>query len=357
MVSVLSTPWRTFLVRYGELGIKSDQVRGRFERILCRNIEDAFLREGVQVAVKREYGRVYVVTPDEERGADILRRTFGVVSFSPVSECGSTLDEIKPFIAEYSMALLKPGQRFAVRARRTGDHKFTSMDAGREAGSAIFLANEAKGVKVDLSKPDVEIHLEVRQKRAFVFAHILPGPGGLPLSSQGKVVGIIDDVESAIACWMIMKRGAGLVPVVFEDGVEAKLSILKTLSAWAPRFKLRMVPVLPGLSEESRYRFQVAVAMGICRRTKAAAVVTGERVGELGTIPLIDPEVEFPIMRPVLALEDDYLDGLAQRIGFEKRGQWPTGQSRDASDLISMADAAALAVRALDQATDKEVSG
>ena len=95
----------------------------------------------------------------------------------------------------------------AVKARREGSHPYTSMDVGREAGSAIFLRNEKLGVKVDLTNPEMVFYIEVRNNKAYIFDSYITCPGGLPLGSQGRVFADISDERGMVSAWMMMKRG------------------------------------------------------------------------------------------------------------------------------------------------------
>ena len=108
----------------------------------------------------------------------------------------------------YSMPRLSEGQSFAVKARREGSQGYTSLDMGREIGSAILLANEDKGVKVDLTNPDVVFYVEARDNRAFIFQEYIKCHAGLPVSTQGKVVAYLDGSDrSIVSAWLLMKRG------------------------------------------------------------------------------------------------------------------------------------------------------
>jgi len=195
------------LVRYAEIGLKSRPVRRRFEAMLRENIGDMLARDGVEALISVENSRLYVQCEDEEGALLALRRVFGVASVSVVELHEGDLEEVCAAAARYSLGKLSEGQSFAVRPRREGVHDFTSMDLGREVGSAIFLANEHLGVRVDLSNPDVEFFIELRQRRAYIFQDYLPGPGGLPLGSQGRVLASIRDDRDALAAWMMMRRG------------------------------------------------------------------------------------------------------------------------------------------------------
>jgi thiamine biosynthesis protein ThiI len=80
-----------------------------------------------------------------------------------------------------------------IRARRTGNHDFSSQDVGLKCGDAVWerLLSAGKTPVVDLTTPDKEIFVEVRQKEAYVFTENSRGVGGLPLGTQGKMVALV----------------------------------------------------------------------------------------------------------------------------------------------------------------------
>ena len=177
------------LIRYSEIGLKSTPVRRRFENQLKDNILTMLAEDGVEALVSKNGARFYIEATDPDAAVASVRRVFGVGSISVAEECASShLEDICAKAAEYSLPRLAPGQSFAVKARREGSQGYTSMDVGREAGSAIFIANEDKGVKVDLTNPDVVFYVEVRENRAFVFGEYVRCHAGLPVGSQGKVL-------------------------------------------------------------------------------------------------------------------------------------------------------------------------
>ena len=134
--------------------------------------------------------------------------------------------------AEMSRPLLGRGQSFAVKARRVGDHSYTSMDVGREVGSAVFLANEEKVPRVDLRHPDVVFYVEVRGKVAYVFSEYVPGPGGLPLGTQGRALALLEKKRDALAAWLIMKRGCRVIAVADKEN-----EVVGLLREWDPDLK------------------------------------------------------------------------------------------------------------------------
>src|SRR6185312_12643597 len=108
---------------------------------------------------------------------DVLGRTFGVCSYSPVDHtCVAELAEIVRLGAE-AYAPLVAGKSFAVRARRIGTHDYTSVDIQYALGARL----RPGAARVDLRRPEVEVFVEVREQVAYLYSRILPGPNGLPL--------------------------------------------------------------------------------------------------------------------------------------------------------------------------------
>src|SRR5207244_1030342 len=83
-----------------------------------------------------------------------------------------------------------------------------------------------------------EIHIEVRQNRAFVFREIWPGPGGLPLGSQGRGLAVVKNRDGMVAAWMGMKRGCRIA-VATAPGEP----LVEPLRRWAVRLNVLHLPV------------------------------------------------------------------------------------------------------------------
>ena len=199
------------LARYSEIGLKSTPVRVKFENRLRDNIISMLALDRVEALVTKKDARFYIETGDIEAAVSSLKRVFGIASLSIAEVCSSDLEDICSTAARYSLSRIGNGQSFAVKARREGDHSYTSLDVGREAGSAIFLANESKSVKVDLTDPEVVFYIEVRNNKAFIFGSYEKCHGGLPLGTQGKVIAFVDDERGILSAWLMMKRGCKVI--------------------------------------------------------------------------------------------------------------------------------------------------
>ncbi len=194
-------------MRYCEIGLKSTPVRRRFESILKDNMLTMLAADGVEALISYADARFFIETEDIDKCVESVKKVFGIASFSVAEECTSEMEDICASAANYSEGRISEGQSFAVKARREGNHPYTSMDVGREAGSAIFIRNESLNVKVDLTDPDKLFYIEVRNSKAYIFDSYVQCPGGLPLGSQGRVFADISDERGMVSAWMMMKRG------------------------------------------------------------------------------------------------------------------------------------------------------
>ncbi len=261
-------------------------MRNRFVARLIENIEDRFTRAGATCIVERTWGRIYVDTPNEAVARDMVERTFGLVSGSPTTVVDGTMEAILDEVRAITPGVVQPGDSFAIRARRTGQHDFRSIDVGRRAGAVVL--EEVPEATVDLTDPDKEIHVEVRDNKAYVFTEIVDGPGGLPMGSQGKVVVPFEGPRSPAAAWLCMRRGA-TVHAVVPPGCQ---SVVETLEPWAPGMAYTM------LEEPVDRDGLLAAAEHLAARLGAQAVALDEHE----RFSLQDNPIQRPILRPLAGL-------------------------------------------------------
>lgn len=277
------------LVRYGELALKSRKVRARFTARLREFIIDVFQRADADCVVEEDGGHLYVYSSDLPVAARRLSRVFGVVSVSPAARLEfATMEDVTSAVGAYSRHVVSPGDRFAIRARRTGEHPFSSMELAREAGSAVWTAFDGD-LSVDLDDPDVAIEVEVRGNVAYIYHERVPGVGGLPSGSQGRVLCPLRSRSDVVAAWMIMRRGC-TANALLAEGDEGGAALAETLRDWDPRLFVRTIP-----GEEWDWP-HIYREMG---RSHSMAVVSGERGPDVPDLPPDrdrQPVVFFPLV-------------------------------------------------------------
>jgi len=187
------------LIRYGEVWLKSKHVRRRFEQILVGNIRSLFPK-GTKFHISP--GRIFVYSKKVPKD---LSKVFGITSYSPVYVLDKDMGAVKK-LAKQLVSKWKKGKSFAIRARRT-DKSFSMSSREIE----IAVANTVpKGFPVDLSDPEHQINIELRDK-AYIYEKEVDGQGGLPLGSGGIAAAMLRDKNDLAAAWLMMKRGIFLV--------------------------------------------------------------------------------------------------------------------------------------------------
>ena len=75
----------------------------------------------------------------------------------------------------------------------------------------------ATGLTVNLTRPDATVYVEVVQGDVYVYARRVQGAGGLPVGTAGRVVSLLSaGIDSPVASWRMIRRGAVLVGVHFS---------------------------------------------------------------------------------------------------------------------------------------------
>jgi thiamine biosynthesis protein ThiI len=283
------------LVRYGELALKSPPVRREFESTLRRNILDQFVREGIPARLRSDRGHLYVEADVPETAVRLVRRVFGVTSASVVHEVPTDRAQIRDRLLELADSRLRSGATFAVRARRTGSHPFTSQELARDLGGDILERFADRSLKVDLTHPSVELFVEVRGPRTYLSFDRSDGPGGLPLGVAGHLVALVDGPRGALGAYMMMKRGCRVAVVAPAGGESLVRDVLARFDPAVVVDRPSSEPdgwtaVLARLADRSRAD-GIILPLGV-DEFAAQRVVWGDRVLFSPTVGLTDEEVE-----------------------------------------------------------------
>jgi thiamine biosynthesis protein ThiI len=317
----------------GELFIKSKRTRSAFLRRLMANIEDALSGLPGEASARRGWDRILVRATDENVRA-VLARVFGLSSFSPIDVVTpATMEDILAG-ADHFLERVR-GRTFAIRARRAGEHPFSSHDIQVALGNRLLDASDG----VDLNAPDVEVYVEVRNERAYLFTEKIPGAGGLPLGVEGRAVTLLSGgFDSAVASWLMLKRGiaqdyvfCNLGGDAYERAVVQVAKVLADEWSFGARPRLHVVDFdgpLEALREHVRERYWQVVLKRLMYRTAsvvgaeigAQAIITGEAVGQvssqtLANLRAIEPAAGLPVFRPLLGFDKDEIIARARTVG------------------------------------------
>lgn len=321
------------LTSYDEIILKSHAVRRRFEKKLVQNMKLALDRAGIlHGGLKRGGGRIFVEVEDVERALYVLRRIFGISWLAPAYRLRTTkIEEILKFCRENHGNWISEGKTFAVRARRVGVKEYNSIELAKQVGKVIER-------NVDLKSPDVEIFVEARGDQTYVYSLKIKGPGGLPLGTQGSVVALISGgIDSPVAAWMLMKRGASIIALYAHSGISRDsfmrfIEVMKVLKEWHVGEQIRAFVYRESYDvsllrpDEIKYayilerRIMLRVANALAERLRAKAIVTGEDLGQvssqtLDNIATIDEASKLPVLRPLIGMNKLEIVNLAKSIG------------------------------------------
>jgi len=331
------------LVRYaGEIGIKG-RNRHLFVKRLRRNIRRGIKGRDISGTVWSEGQRIYVEVSDgqTEAALDVLSRVFGIASISPIDRVPSDLEAIRAQARTVAQRIgLQPSMSFRVRTRRA-DKSFPviSPEVNRLVGSTVWEATQAH---VDLSdNADVTIGIEIRPEGSMVYGQVIPGPGGMPLGSQGRVFVLLSGgIDSPVAAWLMMKRGCGIIPIHFaqnEVEKEKALENCRVLSEWSYGWQIKPIvldhhealgPVADRLYELGQERWtclfckrtMIAKAAELAPRYHVQALIMGDSLGQVASQTLnnmvaISYQAQMPILRPLIAHDKAEIMQLARKIG------------------------------------------
>ena len=316
-----------------DITTKSDRTRRRFLRRLVDNLRDAFRSEGITARVEPGWVRL-LFEAEESRALEVASRVFGVHSLSPVeARDASTLETLVEQAAPYFLPAVQ-GKTFAVRARTGGSATFTSHDLCVALGDRLRHHG-----KVHLDDPQVTCHLEVRGSTAYLFSSSVPGQRGLPLGCEGRAVALLSGgFDSAVASWMVMRRGVALDFVfcrlggaVHTQGALRVLQILAGRWGYGTPSTVHVVPFEP-VVETIRARchpalWQLALKRAMYRVAEEAgrihgghAIITGEALGQVSSQTLknlraLDGRLDLPVLRPLVGMDKEEIIARARLIG------------------------------------------
>lgn len=323
------------LAHYHEIGLKG-RNRPRFERQLRHNLKRALGDSASRVRLVS--GRVEVLDPKPD-ALERVTRVFGVANVAPVLVAPADLDAIVARALEVAEDV-DAGRGFAtfeVRARRARtSFSHPSQHVNEVVGDAV---RTRLGKRVDLSSPDLSVRIEIVHDRAYVSADKVPGPGGLPVGTAGSVMALLSaGIDSPVATWRMMRRGADPVAVHFhgqpftdrssERKVEALVGVL---ARWGYRRPWWSVPMgeaqreitlaAPSPLRVLLYRrLMLRVAESLAARHRALAVVTGESLGQVASQTLenmaaVGAVATLPLLRPLVGTDKVEIIDEARRVG------------------------------------------
>jgi tRNA uracil 4-sulfurtransferase len=327
---------RAILLHYHEINLKGGN-RGWFEMKLHRHVE-RLLADLPHGGVRKLGGRMLIPllpdSPVEELRAR-LSRVFGIANLSVAWDVPADLEQIRAALGELLAG--RTFSSFRIDARRgTKDFPLNSQRINEELGGFV---QGMTGAAVRLENPELTCSVEMVSGHAFLSFEKVRAGGGLPTGTGGKVVCLLSGgIDSPVAAYRLMRRGCQVVLVHFHSfphtTVESQDKV-RRIAAILARFqleaRLHLVPfgevqreivayAPPGLRVLLYRRFMLRIAGAIAAREKAAALVTGDNLGQVASQTLenlraVSSVASLPIFRPLIGDDKEEIMNTARAIG------------------------------------------
>ncbi len=327
---------RSIVVHYKELALKG-RNRPWFVQILVQNLKNALKGIGVP-RVRSVMGRIEIdLAPEASFAAasERIRHVFGIANFSLAGRAPHDFHELAAAILADLGDIQVP--TFRVSARRADKRiPFTSPHIEREVGGLI---KQAKGWTVDLDDAALTIHLEMLPDHAFYFFGKVPGAGGLPSGTSGRLTCLVSGgIDSPVAAYRMMRRGCTVsfvhfhsYPILSRASQEKVREIVTLLTQYQQHARVAMVAfgelqqqVVLAVPPQYRVviyrRLMLRIAEQLARTWKSRALVTGDVVGQVASqtlenMTVIADACSLEILRPLVGMDKDEISNEAEAIG------------------------------------------
>lgn len=329
---------KLILIRYGELNTKGKN-RKLFIRQLKKNIQRMLKTvSNAEYQFNYDRGYIYHESQDTEQIIEVLKHTFGIMSFSSATIVSQDHDQIIETAKSVLAKHYQPGMTFKVSIKRA-DKQFTmrSMDFARKVATAMLQSFE---LKVDLTNPTYHLEVDIRDGVCYVFDERQKGLEGYPVGINGKALVMLSGgIDSPVSAYLAMKKGLEIEcihfaspPYTSQRAHDKVVKLCQVLNKYQPTIKLNTVEFTK-LQEQIFEKVSTSYAMMVMRhqmydlasaytkQIKASAIVNGESLGQVASQTLknmayIDSVCESLIIRPLVCLDKLEIIALAKQIGL-----------------------------------------
>lgn len=330
-----------FLIKYAEIGVKGKN-KYLFEEALAQQVKYALKRCEGEFKVTRTEGRIYVHALsafDYDETVDNLRTVFGISGICPVIHVEDEgFEKLAQTVIDY-VDKVYPDKKmtFKVQTRRARkNYPMNSMELNMELGAAVL--NALPEMKVDVHKPDVMLHVEIREK-IYIYSIEIPGPGGMPVGSNGKAMLLLSGgIDSPVAGYMIAKRGVKIDAVYFHappytsDRAKQKvIDLARLVSRYAGPVYLHIInftDIQLYIYEKCPHeeltiimrRYMMKIAEMIAKKTECLGLITGESIGQVASqtvqsLAVTNEVCTLPVFRPLIGFDKMEIVEVSEKIG------------------------------------------
>jgi len=337
------------LVRYAEIGLKGKNL-SFFENRLIKNVKKALGDNLIQIIKLRK--QFVLSVSDKTKSLEKLTQVFGIAWFSPITVVKTDLNSI----TKAAIKLTGTPKTFALKVNRIEKSvSFSSQEVAIKVGNQVRLKSKAK---VNLKNPEKSIFIDLYQDSTHLFIKKIPGPGGLPVNSSGKVLSLLSGgFDSIASSYLLAKRGAMVDLLhfhVFNDHqkiIDSKINTITDqlkkytlskkifLASYTP-FQLASLEIDSKLQKQELVvfrRLMVKVGQELAKKHGYQALVLGDSLGQVASqtmenIVAVDQAVDIPIFRPLIGMDKKDIIALVKKINLYDQAIKPY---KDCCSLVS----------------------
>jgi thiamine biosynthesis protein ThiI len=309
------------IVASAEFVLKSSPVRRSMEQRLIDDLKFALRKAGFEdVKMKKTAGRIIIngIT-DTTSAATICSRVFGVAYASPATKVDCLPPVIKNTIVQTAKDVMLPGQSFAIRCHHSSPSDVSTRTIEIEGGTEVLKALHERNIRVKLNHPDRLISADLFEESAYVYTTKISGPGGLPISSQWKMLALFDSGPlSLFAAYVMMRRGCLvqlLIPPSIDNANAAtnqKLELARKLRNFVTREKYNTFVMNVGPVNPPKQSIRLT-GIEIARKKRFKGVIFADVDGPISPSLVLSEksrEVGLPIFQPLMGFDRQDLNEL-----------------------------------------------
>ena len=291
--------------------------------------------------VRKEYGRIFVDCLEEydfDEAIEALQHVFGIVGICPVLVVPTMpWEELAEKLVQFvDDSYEDKSFTFKANCRRVNkEYPMHSMEVNMEAGAVLLHAFPE--LKVDVHHPEVMLNIELRDN-IYVYSVTLPGPGGLPVGTNGKGMLLLSGgIDSPVAGYMVSKRGVNLEAVYFdapphtsEQAKQKVIDLAKLVAKYSGAIKLHIVHFTD--IQEAIYhkcpedeitiimrRYMMRIAQTLAEKNECQALITGESIGQVASQTIYSLQVTnavctYPVFRPCIGMDKQEIVDISEKI-------------------------------------------
>lgn len=326
-------------IKYSELTLKGKN-RLFFIKQLYKNLKFAFN----SISLKLDYYFDYMTIEDFNDTdlveiTNVLKNTPGIHSFCTAHVIEKDLTVLESVCFEIIQEKIKTSQlsTFRITCSRQ-DKSFNPSSEIINLLAAKILKNT--NLKVDLKNFDINLQIEVKKDKIFIFTDYENACNGLPIGSSGTCLVLLSGgIDSPVAARLLMLRGLKVDFLTFitpphtsDQALQKVRDLAKTITmnnkiSQSNLYVCNFTPIQHEISHIKKESYRItlmrrqffSIAKNLALKNNISCIATGESLGQVASQTIESMAVisevlkDFLIIRPLIALDKQEIIQLANK--------------------------------------------